>query len=388
MNRPEIRKEGDDIVFGWQEGVEATVRDLHDSKDGPRAEVRVSSKVQGHLHYAMLNLLSTNSRESYRKALERRDDSVDWQAVLEQVGVLAVESWRAGEPFVRIDAQFRERDQAYLVRPIFPDRGVSLLYGDGASGKSMLAQQCALSVARGDGFGGFWAAGPTQVGYLDWETDEEEFSDRMAWLGGADVWYRRCWAPLPQIARQIKREADQLGITAIFYDSLGFACGGEVKEADVVLRAFSAISYIGRPGALVHHVPKESKEPYGSVYVRNAARNVWYLAKAQEEDEGFTAALIHKKSNMTKLQPTIGLRYRFGERQASIESIDPRLPLAALSTGGKERIAAALEAEGAMFPRELAEATGIELNKIYPYLSRLKAEGAIVKRDDGKYVQA
>jgi hypothetical protein len=388
VNRPELRHEGDDIVFTWGEGIEATVRDIHDSRDGPRAEVRLGSKLQGHLHYAMLNLLSTNSRETYRRALQQRDDSVDWQAVLEQIGVLAVESWRSGDPFVRVDPRFREREQAYLLRPVFPDRGVSLLYGDGAAGKSMLAQHAALAVARGEGFAGLWAAGPMQVGYLDWETDEEEFADRMAWLGsnGSDVWYRRCWAPLPQIAREIKREADQLSLTAIFYDSLGFACGGEVKEADVVLRAFSAIRYIGRPGALVHHVPKESKEPYGSVYVRNASRNVWYLAKAAEEEGGFTAALIHKKSNMTRLLPTIGLRYRFGEQTAAIESMDPKQALAALRQGDtqEERVLEAMEGER-LYPRDIAERSGISPNSIRTVLSRMRDRGMLDKTDDGRY---
>ena len=71
MDKPQLTRDGDDYLLTWSDGLQAEVRYISQGKDGPRGEVRISSKLVGHLHLAMLNLMSSSSRDMFRRALER-----------------------------------------------------------------------------------------------------------------------------------------------------------------------------------------------------------------------------------------------------------------------------------------------------------------------------
>ena len=380
MTKPEIRHEGEDILLSWPDGIEAEVRDIQQWRDGPRAEVRVSSRLQepGHLHQAMLNLMSSSSRDTFRRILHQRDPEVDWQAYLEQICILSVTAWRQGNPFLRIEPELRSQERAFAARPILPSGLPTIYFGDGGAGKSLFVQQLAGSLVQGEGFAGIYIDHPHNVGYLDWETDEADFSDRMARLGfGSGVWYRRCTAPLVQISRQIRREADQLGIEVFIIDSLGYAAGGDIREAETALAFFSAIHYLGRTSAIVHHIPKDSKEPYGSVYVRNSARSAWFLAQSTG-DGGFGLAMVHRKANNTAKFDPIAFNVVFEDSSITFHRTDAKPALAEIGElRGKDLVLLTLQELGEMTLPDIADHMGSTKERVSVWLFRLRKEGRV-----------
>ena len=373
MDKPQLTRDGDDYLLTWDDGLQAEVRYISQGKDGPRGEVRISSKLVGHLHQAMLNLMSSSSRDMFRRALERRDSEVDWQARIEQVCVLVVEAYRAGDPLTLLEPQLRDAKEAYFVDPLIPTGVPTLLYGDGATGKSYIANAIARSLALGIPFAGMGTREST-VAYLDWEWDEDEHSDRLFRLG-SDVtyFYRQCTVPLAMQTRVLSRLLDKSGIDFLIVDSLGYACGGDIRDPDVVIAFFTALRQLGRTCLVIHHVPKENREPYGSVYIRNSVRSAWYLLRsALPEDGGFAVALQHNKSNRGQKEQPIGLQFTFTETETKIIRTDAqKIPELAEGMSLRERIFSILK-DQPMRAEDIVDALGARKAQVAARLTDLK----------------
>ncbi len=373
MDKPTLTRDGDDYLLTWADGLQAEVRYISQGRDGPRGEVRISSRLVGHLHQAMLNLMSSSSRDTFRRALERRDSEVDWQARIEQVCVLVVEAYRAGDPLSLLEPQLRDAKEAYFLDPLIPTGVPTLLYGDGATGKSYIANAISRSMALGIPFAGMSAREST-VAYLDWEWDEEEHSDRLFRLG-SDVtyFYRQCTVPLAMQTRVLSRLLDKNGIDFLIVDSLGYACGGDIRDPDVVIAFFTALRQLGRTCLVVHHVPKENKEPYGSVYIRNSVRSAWYLLRSTlPEEGGFAVALQHNKSNRGQKQQPIGLQFTFTETETKIVRTDAqKIPELAEGMSLRERIFSILK-DQPMKAEDIVDALGARKAQVAARLTDLK----------------
>ena len=378
MDKPQLTRDGDDYLLAWPDGLQAEVRYIAQSRDGPRAEVRISSKLVGHLHQSMLNLMSASSRDTFRKALERRDPEVDWQERIEQVCVLVVEAYRAGDPLTLLEPQLRDAREAYFVDPLIPTGVPTLLYGDGATGKSYIANAISRALALGLPFAGMGTREST-VAYLDWEWDEEEHSDRLFRLG-SDVtyFYRQCSVPLALQTRVLSRLLDKNGIDFLVVDSLGYACGGDIRDPDVVIAFFTALRQLGRTCLVVHHVPKENREPYGSVYIRNSVRSAWYLLRSTlPEDGGFAVALQHNKSNRGQKEQPIGLQFTFTETETKIVRTDAaKIPELAEGMSLRERIYSVIK-DQPMEAKDIADALGARQTQVSARLTDLKQAGKV-----------
>ncbi|KKN34801.1 hypothetical protein LCGC14_0789810, partial [marine sediment metagenome] len=373
MDAPILTKEGEDYRLTWPNGLEAEVRYLTQGRDGPRGEVRVSSKLVGHLHQSMLNLMSGSSRDTFRKALERRDKEVDWQAHIEQICVLVVEAYRAGDPLTLLEPQLRSQESAYYISPLIPTGVPTLLYGDGGTGKSYIAAAIGRALTLGIPFAGMQAREAT-VAYLDWEWDDEEHRDRLYRLG-SDVtyFYRQCSVPLAHQTRILGRMFDKHGIDFIIVDSLGYACGGDIRDPDVVLAFFSALRILNRTSFVVHHVPKDSKEPYGSVYIRNSVRSAWYMMRSTlPEPDSFCAALRHGKTNRGRFEQPIGLQFSFTEETTTITRTDvSRIPELGEGLSLRDRILSLL-AQKPLEAKDIALELGTKQTHIAARLTELR----------------
>ena len=381
MDAPLLTKEGEDYRLTWPGGLEAEVRYLAQGRDGPRAEVRVSSKLIGHLHQSMLNLMSASSRETFRKALNHRDSEVDWQAHIEQICVLVVEAYRAGDPLTLLEPQLRSAESAYYLNPMIPTGVPTLLYGDGGTGKSYIANAIGRALTLGMPFAGMQTREAT-VAYLDWEWDAEEHADRLYRLGSDAVYfYRECSVPLAQQTKALSREFDKHGIDFLIVDSLGYACGGDIRDPDVVLAFFQALRQLGRTSFVVHHVPKDSKEPYGSVYIRNSVRSAWYVLRSTlPEQDSFSVALQHGKANRGAKQPPIGLQFSFTEEATTITRTNAERVTAMLDApraSKKEGILAYLETDAPATAAQIAAALREPTERVSVHLSQLKKQGRV-----------
>ena len=383
---PDMQQEGTSYVFQWKElALRATVAEIEQWRDGPRAEVTITDMHGGHLHMAMLNLLSTNSKLTLLKTLRQRDSAAPWEDMIEQFTVMSVQAWRAGAPMELLEPQFHEGDR-YAIDQLVPSSVATLLYGDGACGKSYLANAAGRCLMLNLPFLSL-ATKRHNVAYLDWEWDKSEHEERLMMLGGDVMYlYRRCALPLAGEVRTLARLLDQNDVDFIIVDSLGYALGDDPSNPEAVLKFFAALRQLGRTALVVHHVPKDSRHPYGSVYIRNSVRSAWHVIRSSlRMDDGFRVALRHDKSNRGPIQPPIGVEFRFTDTTASIERTNAdKIPELAEGKGIKQRILDFLK-DGKADTKEIVEAVGAPAMNISPRLTDLKNAGAVMRFDDGTW---
>ena len=142
---------------------------------------------------------------------------------------------------------------------------------------------------------------------------------------------------------------------------------------DVVIAFFTALRQLGRTALVVHHVPKENREPYGSVYIRNSVRSAWYLLRsALPEDGGFAVALQHNKSNRGQKEQPIGLQFTFTETETKIIRTDAqKIPELAEGMSLRERIFSILK-DQPMRAEDIVDALGARKAQVAARLTDLK----------------
>lgn len=338
MNRPDWRRDGEEFVFAWPAvGVEITLTGIREGREGLTAEVTVEASGKaalrsGHLHWANLNLASTQARSNLARHLQSRMELGDWPGLLEQACAIAAREFRRGEPTVRLCDVPRQIGTRELVSKLMPAGETTTIFADGGSLKSLLALSVGMSVATMLPLpGGLEPCDVVNVLYLDYETNAREQADRLRMLAaglGADVpdnvHYRAMFRPLPDEAAKLRAEISRLEIGLVIVDSIAPACGGNIIDQDVATRFFNALrSFTPATRLVVSHVSKAGAEqksgaatPYGSAFVTNLSRSVWELRKSSDDSEDanrVSVGLYHRKANGSRLQRPIGLTASFGE---------------------------------------------------------------------------
>lgn len=388
---PELTREADDLIFQWAaDGVCVIVRDIASSaSNGPRAEVWAQYIDGDHLHAAMLNLLSTSSKRDFIKAAAGKAPQFNWAAAVEQFSVEAVRVYREGDPLEILEPRRRAEAGRYAVDPLAPLAQLTLWYGDGKTCKSYLLTAACRAMMTGTDVAGMRGADLTPA-FLDWEWDQSEHADRLLRLGGdTTFFYQRCTVPLQDQAKALKRKLDRQRVDFIGVDSLGLACGGDPSDPKIALPFFSALRYLGRTAVVIHHVPKMSKDPYGSVYIRNSTRAGWYFARhASVDEDSAHVALVNRWSNVGRLQRPIGIRFLFDDAQYTTAVLRADAGEVLALTGDLEP-KAAIERVLRLLPlstvEEIAAEIGAPPEKTRVHLSQLKRQKRVTNPERGKW---
>jgi hypothetical protein len=374
-NVPETRVEGDVLVLTWPDvRVRAEVEQLRRERGDLIGEatwyIEDPAQKYPHLHGGKLNMSSTRERASLVKYLSERTDGVvmDWATLVEQVSVLAKRHHQEGEPFVKIGLQTDAKPHKYRLDRLLEEGQITVLYGEGGTGKSYIALAAGLSVQEG-----FEVLGldmePGNVGYLDYETDAEEQNDRLrrlcrglTMLDIPELHYRRMTQPIADDVGRIRRFISQENIKLVIIDSLGLACGGEPESAEVALRMYGALRQLGCTVLGIHHVSAAQTEqrgkrrPFGSIYHVNIPRSTWEVrSTADTESNTMRLALYHRKCNNGRLWKAIGYELTFQPDATLVKRTDP-MDVRELAEGVSlaDQIAAALK-HGRMTVAALAE---------------------------------
>jgi hypothetical protein len=372
---------------------------------GVVAEITVNTYREpgaGLLHRSRVNLLSTRSRSELVRTLEKRPDNgqlldgIDFGGILELVCYRSVERWRQGEPTIDLrDVQIADRSR-WLEEPFIEEAGAALLFGDGGTGKSILALTASAAVASGVPIIGTLYGEPQSVLYLDWEANEHIHAERLraicAGAGIAEIppiYYRRQVVSLAESAVTLRREIAKLGAGLVIIDSMGAARGGDPESADTTIRLFNAARSLGIPWLGIDHVPKNAHDrskPFGSTYSHNLARVTWGVDRAQEAGEDqMVVALTNHKANNGRLARRRAYRIRFDLSEGNaltavtfepcdvrdIPDLVERLPV-------KDRIISLLR-DGKMTAKGVAEALNVGENYARARLSDLAREHKTVK---------
>lgn len=274
------------------------------------------------LHYADFNCTSLQARRTLAKHIETRsnEDSIDWFGLLDELCVRLLQAEEDGQPSVLLhDIPLSTNDLSSDLNPgglPLLRRLPSIWFGDGGAAKSYLALYAGIGLAQ-DGH---------RVMYLDWEFSGHEHRDRLQRLVGArpdlpTLRYIRCEKPLARIVPKLQREIHDHRITFVICDSIGFAADGTPESAEAATNYFRAFRELGEVGSLhLAHMSKLSKDdnsqpdkPFGSVFWSNAARNIWYLQRAENpvDPREVPIGFFHKKANTGPLCESFAMMAKF-----------------------------------------------------------------------------
>ena len=150
------------------------------------ADIYVSSQRAnrpGHLRHARFNLSSQTAKESFVRALKKREGEIDWDELVEQICVSIIRDSQIGNPAVRITGTTEVSELAqWFVEPVIESEQVTIIYGPGGSGKSWIAQYLAVLVDAGMSHAGFTVTEQRPVLYLDWEATEKDIEARVSMI--------------------------------------------------------------------------------------------------------------------------------------------------------------------------------------------------------------
>lgn len=325
----------------WNDTIQTHFRLSHvkRSRDSLSGVLRVETNlkgvktVNGVLHAANFNVLSSSTRSNVANTLQKRTPGfdMDWFDGLEWLCQHVIVGEERGENIdeVGMDLPTPPNDR-WCVEPLVMKGRPALLFGPGGVGKSLIALTCGLSVAYGREI--IPSVPPAVRGpvlYLDWETTKDVINDRIQSIASGHnfqptpktFYYRHCIRPLATDAEELSAVVAEKGIVLVIVDSSAYAMGAQGEYGDAnesILRMHEALRIIGVTSLIVDHVNKTDAKakggaatPYGSAYKTNAARVSWEVRK-EPSAEGLRLSLYHSKSNDTALLPPIGISLDWG----------------------------------------------------------------------------
>ena len=376
---------------------------VRDHSDGLAAELTVYRVATGERHWGKLGLASAVARASQVKAVERNGPCPGLAGILDEACFQVTQLARNGRPAVPLVAQPPTAD-AWFLPGLIPLGETSILYGDGACGKSMLALALAVAGLTSAPLGRSerWRVAPcTSVLYLDWESRQEDHAERLWGLtrlhgDGEEVTGIRYRAMSRGMAEELPAVVQECATLPahpdlIIVDSLGAASGAEPEGADAAVRTLNALRSLAPATRLViAHVSKAAAEmdkgrpkPYGSVYVSNLARST-VLAVAGEslEEDRLEVTYYHTKVNRGPKVAPRALRFAFEAGAIAIMPAEADLSRAGLSA----QIIDALRG-GAQTVTSLAENIGANEGSVKVTLGRLEQAERVLRlvvSDGGK----
>jgi len=394
---PIVRREDERIFCLWMEqGLGIGFEQLREKPDGLHGELSVqtidaSGGKNGHIHWARLNLSSTSARLALARFLATRvkRGAVDWHSLIEYACTATALKFREGTPAEGLSTVTTPPDKRYALYPMLPLGQTCVLYGDGGSGKSLLAMSIAIAMATQHPLpSGFRPMLSCSALYLDYETNKEEQASRLRLLSrgfglvdAPEVHYRQLVRPLADDLQSLREDMRRIRPGLLIVDSIAPACGGEPESAEVILRFMNTVREIGPSTTrlILSHISKSDMEkrrarPFGSSFTRNMARSCWEIRRSNEEEmDSLTVGLFHDKSNEDRLHGARAITFGFEveDRITMTTSEIADSPDLAASSSLASRIRSALRS-GAKTLRDLAEELEAKPKSLDTVLRRMR----------------
>lgn len=276
------------------------------------------------------NLMNASRAGSGWKGLiQTLDDlasSIRWDEPIATAVEHSIEVFRTGELERALTTDVVDRGHPFLLEPFVASTGVSVFFGEGGTGKSLIALALAVAVAADEPLFGHRPREAGPVVYFDYEDDHEVHEERLAAiLDGSKatlkypIYHRSLIAKVSQSQASMRRAIGEREAKLAVLDSIGMGRGGNANTAEDTIRLFRGLRSLGVPVLAIDHVSKEDKRsgslisPYGSVYTINSARLLWGAVVATDlssENEKYLN-LSNTKSNRTALHQPMGVRLQY-----------------------------------------------------------------------------
>jgi AAA domain-containing protein len=257
---------------------------------------------------------------------------VDWDGIADgtepshaRASIVAAFEWAD-------DIEIPDDEAPMALEPFVLNEGPVVLFGQGDTGKSILAQALATIIATGrsDVIVGRTPAVVGPVVWADFEASRRRFARRHQLLGPAPIIYAACALPIWKEEARLRAICEQEGAVALVVDSILPALGASgpnrsSKDAEPAAMYFTAVNAIASRSLSIGHVTKggdDDTKPYGSAFFHNFARLTWRLRR--EPGAGHVVTLTNHKFNDGERLAPLGLDIRWGDQLTIAESA-PRL---------------------------------------------------------------
>jgi AAA domain len=391
VSQPICERSLDGFSFSWSDlPIQISLTRIKESSRGTTGEIccQVLAKTgkMMTLTHQSINLLTSRSRLS--KDLSTRYPDAPWDAILEQICVMALRELRKGSPIESLEPGDASPTAWFALNPLIYEHNSTVLYGPGDSMKSFLALYCGLLMASGMSGPNLMAA-PTRrrVLFLDWEMSVEDLRGRVQLLRAGDprldgtVDYRRCAYPLADEASDMKKVIAEGSYDMLILDSLAMAAGGgELEKAESAIRFNAALRGLECTSLVIGHTPKPNDEQkerslYGSVFFHNLCRVSWEARR-----EGQTVGLFQRKNNLGPKHDPIGFQLEIHAEACQITASDlSDEPTLTKSLPWASRINLELQKGTAMTCQDLASVLDADQAIIRTTLSRMEKAGRVGK---------
>jgi len=398
VSQPEFSKDLSGYNLYWEDsGVTVRMERVSDDGKGEMVVTQINGGSTTEFLRTGINLLSSSTMSQVGKRLERNLE-IDWDTILTYVTRLVVADLRDGGLSENINQEPESMRVEYLLAPILPLNEPTTVYTAGGKGKSILADYIAVLVQCGVAALGNLPFAPTQANvlYLDWEADAETHRRYITaikrGLGLNDdnrIEYRRLEHPLSQVIKNVYPVIAQNGIGLVIIDSQMAATASGTRgltEAQVASEYYNLIRSFGCTTLTIDHITKVdmrsdsgSEAPYGSVVKYNRSRSQFELRLPDDEDNSDHKefALVHRKFNLGRKQPPLGIAVDFTNNDDELIRINfsrcdvtnnPRL---VKTLPAWEQVRNAIfDGGGQLTIKEITEFTGLQSNTVRLELNR------------------
>lgn len=344
--RPRLKSESSG--YDWWRGmfytemseleVEITFERIADGDNGALwSEARIIAILDGDpqtvIPPSRTNLMNSGKAGSGWKGLAQTlselATQVRWDEAIGEAVDRAIEVYRNGERETALKSTKLDLGHPYLLEPFIASSGVSVFYGEGGTGKSLIALGLAVSVASGFPIFGHTPHTVGPVVYFDYEDDASVHEERLAAIlrgTGAElqhpIYHRPLVAKVSSSQASMRRSIGDTGAVLSVLDSIGMGRGGNANTAEDTVRMFRALRSLGVPTLAIDHVTKEDKRegstitPYGSVYTINSARLLWgaVVADGPTTDTRKYLNLKNTKANRVAIHDPLGMSIDYHNR--------------------------------------------------------------------------
>lgn len=307
-----------------------------DRPDSPLAMVTILHRIGNRvIERKNVALLSIRSVAEFVAGLDKEfaaeENPIPWQSIFRQAAISVTHDRTKPGQLVTVNLDDEHHIEAvkFRVDELLVDGVINTWIAAGGTGKSTLAVICGVAVTLGIPFLGKQATRGTVL-YLDWESSEQDFRDKVAQAvngfgvrQSAPIHYLRMRGPLRDEIYALVDMVSDLGIDLVIIDAVAAAGGsmGAGSYESLALDLENALQQL--PGVtvlLLDHVTGEDvkldnapEKARGSVRKTEFTRNQWTLIRDRGAASlGTGAELIgwkHTKSNRTRLYPSFSVRF-------------------------------------------------------------------------------
>jgi hypothetical protein len=288
----------------------------------------------------------------------------------------------------------------FIVPDLIPRYHPTTLYGWGGTAKSLIAALLSMNVAGGrEKFFGRDIAVHGPVMYIDFELDADEQHRRVMQLAtGMKMEVPDGFLYVSTLGVRT-HEAVEFALSAceehkavmVVLDSLGPAMVGDMAAAKDVIEFHNCyiapFKAVGATPLLVDHQARQqagegyqSKGAFGSAYKEHLSRSLIQVEAGDRSAELGTlnVRLRHKKTNFGTLVDPFDVSLSFSDEMivASTRDLTPADRAQETTLNAEDRVVAALE-DGAAYPDEITEVTGLARSTVKNKINALKKAGRV-----------